>query len=1084
MLMSILAKLQSYLPKCCLLALALSMSACDNEQLLRLPQLVDLVFGRDEPALVQKLLVPDPDIPHLSLTKGGNHKIIYPKDRSIRDHSFLDDEDGDPFMYDGIDWVHQGFFRRYTRQDAQYDVGIPDFAKSQGKRLYVNSLVRGLSVFDLEDDGSMTPVGEFQKDWSDSAKILAEDGFALVIDGLGAVWFNGVAPGTYPADRPRYGALRLMDTRSVDALGQVLEVKRWDVPGQIVSARRVDDRLYLVTYDGRRCEDCKSSPDGVEVHVFEAPSLEKMRKLATVPFVPGARRSNFGGLAKITQKRILISRVSYDSDAQDAEPRFELWSYALTDDPKDLRLSGPMITTRGVPRPWQVDEQGDEIRVVTTAPLYREPTVEVFSLASKSAPVLLGKVALEQSLAYMPHNVIFDEQRAYLTTKQRELQLVELAPATAPRLAAKFSAQQSGGIVVPDGDRLVVLGDAESLSQGQARATLWDVSVPDLPTLLSQINLPWEGGLPSWHEGLDEDKLLRYTTGGTGLWFPFAREQKVRPLEASGTSIDGQESCSEVEEVAGMAYLDWGQDQLKLGGEARFWDEARFTVLGGDELITVGLRGAMRYRIEDPAEPTLTASGSLYLQTRMLASAPDAQGPLFRLSYGARRNHVKVQMISRELLGSPNYLHEMEVALDDRTQGCPREFMSANLYVSGDRVHVLAWHAHDGLGADIITLAFDGASGFRFLGRTHLDAQQLMRGRGKTPDDLRLEQHGAIQKGRFLLMLNRLVEGQGASEILVVDLDASLPKIVERFKRPPAPYAGSLFESSAREVSSYFTEVDEEHPGELSFIWQRIRLEEDGRVLAMLTKVPGIPLAQSNDGLTGLVLGFSKAQVPESDPIKCFEQPYVFYYNESTQTCHGLLPQLHHVALLGEESFLLSSQPVDMDGYRLAYIYRSGRRVILTHLPSDPRRFNPVRLGEPAAPLLDGPVAETPATVSERFFDEEETRRHQLFSITDDFKVVPADLDPFLDTEDTRLRFEGPDQILRRVGWTDGDLLQITGEQELNISRRFEAVHDSCFPLELVGGTSLWCRGYWQGVYPYAGEDVDAFATAQSPLSP
>lgn len=1049
------------------LALLLGPTGCDDEQLRRLPQLAELVFGKDREALptLPSQLVTDPDIPHISLAQGGAREILYKKYRGLSEPRFHDDNDGDPFEYDEVNWDHQGARRRYTRDDPNYEAGMPDFVKVEDDRLYVVSLARGLSVFDLDESGEMTPVGEFDLRWPGDGKIVVKDKMVMLVEPRSVYHPENEDPETKQQDWVPYGRVTFLDTTRANAASGFDAHAHVEVFGHIIRARVVGERLYVVAHDNRRCKKCKRNPHRTQISVFDVSSFRDVKKIETIDFNPNDDRNSFAGWAKITSQGIYIPRYRIKRNGgMTKRDRFEIWSYKISKSGELGKVVGPMVTKRGFNRPSMLDDQGDDLRVaIPAAGGQRGIEIEVFSLKDEDAPRSLGKTQLDLWLDGWVSGVVFDTNRVYISTKEgnnREIQVVELAPSSAPRWVSKISLPpKSGAMVAPDGERLILLQNPGWDVPGPTEVTLWDLQDPEAPSVLSELELPNQYFASYYQDGMTEDKLWRYVPGQSSLWLPVLRKNEA-PAEGSNAQ------CSESERVLGLKRLDWDNDQLKLrSGVAEFWGDMRFAALRGDSLFSVGLSGVRRFQVQAGGELETHSSSSLYLSPTWYASSPNENRPLFRLGRGHRDSDRKLQVIDRTQPGKLTYIDALDLDLDDQDPRCPKRSLWARLYAYENRAHILSWRDGKGSrGARLTSVEYDERSGLRRLGSQDFDIQGLSAHMSIELDNIDLDQQLAVQKGRYMVTTGKMDQ---ASELLVFDLGSAKPKLLHRFPRPEGPYAGRVFDSSEREVSSWYAQSVDAHPGELKFFWQRVRFEQEGRIHAISTQVPGVPLAQSKDGLTGLVLGFSKEETQEVDIDACFGRSYLFYYDKTAKACHRLLPQLHHVALLGKESMLLSTQSLNMEGFRLARISRGGHRVILTHWPHSRGWTQRVKLGEGEA---EGEAEAEPYIASR---SQTSSRQHQLFSLHNDFQLVQGDLAPFDDPEDTRLRFEGPDRILRRIGWNEGDLLRISENGEIDVEGRFTQVDDHCYPLSLFGEGRLWCPGYYQGLVSFSLDRID-----------
>ena len=162
----------------------------------------------------------------------------------------------------------------------------------------------------------------------------------------------------------------------------------------------------------------------------------------------------------------------------------------------DMNIDGDVLTA--VAQVWGPSFDSATIDLVFRPSVFTK--LQTFSIADPNAPVALG--SLEIAPGETVRATRFDAGRAYVVTFRQidPLFVVDLKEPAHPTISGHVEADGFSTYIEPLGDRLVTIG----LVDWQPAVSLFDVSDPAVPKLLSQIKLGTEKGWSSseavWNE--------------------------------------------------------------------------------------------------------------------------------------------------------------------------------------------------------------------------------------------------------------------------------------------------------------------------------------------------------------------------------------------------------------------------------------------------------------------------------------------------------------------------------------------------------------------------------------------------------
>ncbi|HZJ14437.1 MAG TPA: beta-propeller domain-containing protein, partial [Chthoniobacteraceae bacterium] len=408
-----------------------------------------------------------------------------------------------------------------------------DIWRVDGDRLYFFNELRGLQSFDLSNPDAPALLGTLRLPGSGENMYLLGSTHAVLLK-PSTNWWGGWIAGdvitlraTNLSNGSQGSELIIADVRA----GAPKLVTRVPVDGSIAESRLVGSVLYLATNVNRTATDTTPAEYGLQLTSFDLAD----------PTAPVLRGSVFlGGWANAvsaTDRYFLVAKYA-DTNGSWNSNSVDLIDISAPDG--TMRRAGQALVAGNINSKFNLNIEGDVLTAVaevwgeTTVDTSHGPTtrwtnvtrLQTFSLANPDAPAPLGSVEIAPGESLRAAR--FDGDRAYVVTFQRidPLFVVDLRDAAKPTIAGEVEAPGFSTYIEPLGDRLVTIG----LVDWRPAVSLFDVSNPAAPTLLSQINLgngdDWSHSEAVWNEKafkvLPEKNLILVPVSGHGEkegWF-------------------------------------------------------------------------------------------------------------------------------------------------------------------------------------------------------------------------------------------------------------------------------------------------------------------------------------------------------------------------------------------------------------------------------------------------------------------------------------------------------------------------------------------------------------------------------------
>ena len=437
-------------------------------------------------------------------------------------------------------------------------VAESDIWKVQDDRLYFFNELRGLQVFDLSKPAAPALLGTLRLPGSGDDLYLLGDTHAVLLK-QSANWFAGPiflagdpvilnsAAGTLTlngsaattgtirarvAVRPQTvgsesGEIIVADVRA----GAPKLVARVPYEGTLAESRMVGSVLYLASNVHRAATDKEAAEYGLQLTSFDLADPANPVQRDTI---------HLGGWANAvtaTDQFFLVAKYA-DYDGSWSHNSIDLIDISAPDGTMkragqarvqgnisskfNMHIDGDVLTA--VAQNWGEIGIGNPDDLVFRATSFTK--LQTFSIADPSAPAPLGSVDLA------PRETVratrFDGDRAYVVTFRQvdPLFVVDLKDPVHPTVSGEVEAPGFSTYIEPLGNRLVTIG----LVDWQPAVSLFDVSDPTAPKLLTQIKLGAENGWAHseavWNEKafkvLPDENLIMVPVSGSGEdrgWF-------------------------------------------------------------------------------------------------------------------------------------------------------------------------------------------------------------------------------------------------------------------------------------------------------------------------------------------------------------------------------------------------------------------------------------------------------------------------------------------------------------------------------------------------------------------------------------
>jgi hypothetical protein len=481
-----------------------------------------------------------------------------------------------------------------TSGDAARAIVEADIIQLQGGLLYALSKSGTVSLIDVSVPDQLTLVGQTTLPGQPFEMYLL--GSTLVVMSNGGVDAGGVVTTTYAAPDSGGGALVLAVDVSTPTLPRQLAAH--PVPGEIADSRLVGDVLYLATYENAACYGCGPKPRTM-VTTFNLATPTAVTEVEQVSFQSNAPDGYNLPWGQNWKRSIFVtdSRL-YIAGHADIDPNgFGTVNEGIVDvlditDPTGRLGTGARLSVAGaVLSRWQMDERNGVFRVISQQGAGRTgnglapPAIDTFQVASAQAFTPLGHTMMQLPSPEGLRTVRFDATRAYAITYNQTdpMFVIDLSDPANPRQRGALYMPGFMYYLEPHGDRVIGLGIDRTDPKGSLNVSLFDVTNPDAPSMLSRAAFATPG-ITEDYEILnseiseDQDRIQKaFHVFSDGLVVvPFGG---LHPYSYTGTECD--------DEGGGVQLISWVSNTLVEHALLPLPGHPRRAFENGGDLVTV-----------------------------------------------------------------------------------------------------------------------------------------------------------------------------------------------------------------------------------------------------------------------------------------------------------------------------------------------------------------------------------------------------------------------------------------------------------------------------------------------------------------
>jgi MYXO-CTERM domain-containing protein len=493
-----------------------------------------------------------------------------------------------------------------TSDDASRVIVEADIIQIQSGMLYALSKLGTVSLVDVSVPDRLVLVGQTTLPGQPFEMYLS--GSTLIVMSNGGVDTAGNISTAYQAPDSGGGALVLPVDVSDPTQPHALTAH--PVAGEIADSRLVGTVLYLATYENAACYGCGPTPRTM-VTTFNVATPAAMTEVEQVAFSSNApdgynlpwgqnwKRSIF-----VTDQRLYIAGHA------DVDPSsFGTVNEGIVDvlditDPTGRLGTGARLSVAGaVLSRWQMDEENGIFRVISQQGAGRTgnglaaPAIDTFTVTSAQTITPLGHAAMQLPSQEGLRTVRFDATRAYAITYNQTdpMFVIDLGDPANPRQRGALYMPGFMYYLEPHGDRVIGLGIDRTDPRGSLNVSLFDVTDPDAPTMLSRAAFA-TAGITEDYEILnsevseDQDRIQKaFRVFSDGLVVvPFSG---LHPSNYSGSP------CAD--DGGGVQLVSWTGDTLVEHALLPLPGNPRRAFENGSDLVTVSDSNVRTFSLAD-----------------------------------------------------------------------------------------------------------------------------------------------------------------------------------------------------------------------------------------------------------------------------------------------------------------------------------------------------------------------------------------------------------------------------------------------------------------------------------------------------
>ncbi len=565
-----------------------------------------------------------------------------------------------------------------TTDDATRVIVEADIIQIQSGLLYALSKTGTVSLVDVSVPDRLVLVGQTTLPGQPFEMYLS--GGTLIVMSNGGVDTSGNVATSY--QDPDSGGGALVVPVDVSDPTQPRALTAHPVAGEIADSRLVGTVLYLATYENAACYGCGPTPRTM-VTTFDVTSPAAMTEVEQVSFASNApdgynlpwgqnwKRSIF-----VTDQRLYIGgHADIDPSTFGTVNEGIIDVLDITDPTGRLGTGARLSVAGAVLSRWQMDEENGVFRVISQLGAGRTgnglaaPSIDTFTVTDAETITPLGHAAMTLPSQEGLRTVRFDATRAYAITYNQTdpMFVIDLSDPANPLQRGALYMPGFMYYLEPHGDRVIGLGIDRTDPHGSLNVSLFDVTNPDAPAMLSRaafatVGITEDYEILNSEVSEDQDRIQKaFRVFDDGLVVvPFGG---LHPYTYTGSPCD--------DDGGGVQLVSWVGDTLIKHALLPLPGNPRRAFENGTDLVTVSDSNVRDFSLADldvahetadlvigACTPDDTGDGYLPpadgndntpIQTKIECSITEARGPggpalaltLLALVWVTRRRSVK-----------------------------------------------------------------------------------------------------------------------------------------------------------------------------------------------------------------------------------------------------------------------------------------------------------------------------------------------------------------------------------------------------------------------------------------------------------
>jgi hypothetical protein len=746
-----------------------------------------------------------------------------------------------------------------------------DVIKIEDGRLYALSRYGGLTVIDVSVRDRLTVLG--------GHKIVATPFEMYVREGVVIALYNGFGDYGYDAATKTWTYFQTSYVVALDArdAGNIVELGRFAVGGEISDSRIVGDILYVAAFENGYCWNCPTTPR-TNVMSLDVSTLTAIRKVDVLSFDEREEYSWKRSLSA-TDERLYIAGPEWGPN----EPVGTTIQVVDISDPNGDMVPGAEVPVAGqIDSRWQMDEYEGVLRVISQPFAWRldvAPEIQTFRVTSSQTITPLGRATMTLPQPERLQAVRFDGTRAYAITFQQidPLFTIDLADPANPRQVGELVMPGWVYHMEPRGDRVLGLGFDQGNPEGSITVSLFDVSDLENPTMLDRVNFGGDWG--SLAE--DQDRIHKA--------FNILDEEELILVPFSGWSnTNDGESCYWGSYLSGVQLVDWQNDELALRGVAPSVGQARRGLLHDGRLITMSDERVESFDIADRDAPAKTAALPIAKYVTHTAAVGDK---VLRVSQNWWTDVAELDVTTVADAGKPVAAGELPLPELDARNTCYRSSWLGEVYSNESHAYLVyntyAYDPSEGTSAEsvrVLTVDVSDATKPELVGNVDLAFRPNYYGYGHYDGygyGYGLVQSGAgiVSVGSTLAVSDRTLDWSSNGEpvatpgyLKVVDLaNPEAPRVRSVRLSAGLGFTGLLASGNTIATSHY--ERSATNPDRVRFFVDRVDVSDASNPRALpKVNVPGSLVAFDAESSNAVTTDYERVVISNVTYATCLER--------------------------------------------------------------------------------------------------------------------------------------------------------------------------------------------------------------------